>query len=130
MAAKFEEIYPMRLQVIYEKIAHKKLSIESILEKEGEILKALNYNITSATLYDYLTNALYQLELKGTLGADMSEYLNKVCVYLCKANMYDYELMSQYSHCEMAACTLFVAFKVVEQLDNGFPLSIEVIISF
>lgn len=38
MACKYEEIYPVKLSVVYEKIAHKKISVEQILKKEGEIL--------------------------------------------------------------------------------------------
>ena len=30
ISSKYEEIYPMRLKIVYEKIAHKKLSIEEI----------------------------------------------------------------------------------------------------
>jgi len=38
MASKYEEIYPLRLSVVHEKIAHKKLSLEAIKKKESEIL--------------------------------------------------------------------------------------------
>lgn len=35
IACKFEEIYPVKLQVVHEKIAHKKLSKDDIREKES-----------------------------------------------------------------------------------------------
>jgi hypothetical protein len=35
IASKFEEIYPVKLQIVHEKIAHKKLSKEEIREKES-----------------------------------------------------------------------------------------------
>ena len=38
IAAKYEEIHPMKLSVVYEKIAHKKLSTEQIKKKESDIL--------------------------------------------------------------------------------------------
>jgi hypothetical protein len=38
IACKYEEIYPMKLQVVHEKIAHKKLNPELIKKKESEIL--------------------------------------------------------------------------------------------
>jgi len=122
MAAKFEEIYPMRLSVVHEKIAHKKLSIEEIMQKEGEILQALNFNLVSATIHDFVSNVLFQLNLKEQLNADLYEYLEKVCVYLEKTVVHDYELTTQYTYAELAASTLFVAFKVIEQLDSNFNL--------
>ncbi len=38
IAAKYEEIHPMKLSVVHEKIAHKKLTIEQIKRKESDIL--------------------------------------------------------------------------------------------
>lgn len=35
IAAKYEEIHPMKLSVVHEKIAHKKLSKEEIKDKES-----------------------------------------------------------------------------------------------
>lgn len=35
IACKYEEIYPLKLRVIHEKIAHRKLSKEEIIKKEG-----------------------------------------------------------------------------------------------
>jgi len=37
IACKYEEIYPVKLQIVHEKIAHKKLSKEEIRAKEAEI---------------------------------------------------------------------------------------------
>ncbi len=113
----------MRLSILYEKVGHKKLTIEEILQKEGEILSVLGFNLVNVTAYEFVTNVLFQLGLKETMNKDLYDYLQRVCVYLSKANMYDYELTSQYSTCELAACTLFVAFKVTEQVDSTFPVA-------
>jgi len=42
----------MKLKVVYEKIAHKKISIETIKNKEADILNTLNFNIVKTTLND------------------------------------------------------------------------------
>ena len=34
VAAKYEEIYPLKLSIVHEKIAHKKLTTETIRKKE------------------------------------------------------------------------------------------------
>ena len=43
MASKYEEIYPLKLNVVYEKIAHKKITKEEIKAKEEEIMYATYY---------------------------------------------------------------------------------------
>jgi len=123
MASKYEEIYPLRLKVVYDKIAHKKLHPEQIKQKEMEIFSTLNYKMTNVTPYEFIMNALFQLKLKETMTPKLYEYLQKVCIYLVKASLHDYELISQQNYSELAAATLFVAFKIIEQLDKSFPLS-------
>jgi hypothetical protein len=41
----------MKLAVVHEKIAHKKLSIDQIKKKESEILSAIQFNIIGTTPY-------------------------------------------------------------------------------
>jgi len=38
IACKYEEIYPMKLSIVHEKIAHRKLSADIIKKKESDIL--------------------------------------------------------------------------------------------
>jgi len=123
MASKYEEIYPLRLKVVYEKIAHKKLHPEHLKRKEMEIFSTLNYKMTNVTPYEFVMNAIFQLNLKETMTPKLYEYLLKVCTYLAKASLHDYELASQQTYSELAAAILFVAFKIVEQLDKSFSLS-------
>jgi len=123
MASKYEEIYPLRLSIVYEKIAHKKISPEQIKQKEMEVFSTLEYKMTNVTPYEFMMNTIFQLNLKDTMSPKLYDYLLKVCTYLSKANMHDYELVSQQNYSELAAATLFVAFKIIEQLDKTFPLA-------
>jgi hypothetical protein len=68
ISSKYEEIYPMRLKIVYEKIAHKKLSVEEIKKKEIEILETLNYTISNSTVFDFL--ALTFFKIKPSLNLD------------------------------------------------------------
>lgn len=52
IACKYEEIYPMKLSVVYDKIGHKKLPIESIKEMEADILSALNFDLIGTSVYE------------------------------------------------------------------------------
>jgi cyclin A len=51
-AAKYEEIHPLKLGIIYDKIARKKFKKTEILDKESDIVKALNFQLESPSVYD------------------------------------------------------------------------------
>jgi Cyclin, N-terminal domain len=121
VAAKYEEVYPLRLRVIYEKIAHKKISMDSIKKKEKEILTTFNFKLTGVTPYEFLQIAIKKLGLRKTLDSKHSEYFEKLSVYLLKMAMYDYELLSGPTYGELALATLQVSCKIMEQIDPKFP---------
>lgn len=54
IASKYEDIYPLKMKMVYEKIAHKKLPIEKIKSLELEILKTINYKIAMPVPLDFL----------------------------------------------------------------------------
>jgi cyclin B/cyclin A len=63
IASKFEDIYPLKMKTIHEKIAHKKLEISAIKKLELEILKTIDYKIHAPTVLDFL-----KVYLKDVLG--------------------------------------------------------------
>ena len=81
LASKYQDIYPLRLKIIHEKIAHKKLSIDEIKKKENEILKFLNYNIGKPTMWDFIN-----LFIEEIFFVNCNNYLIKHNVLL---NNYD-----------------------------------------
>lgn len=54
MGSKFDDVKPLLLKTIHEKIVHGKMSIESIKQQELEILKTLNYRLAFPTPLDFL----------------------------------------------------------------------------
>ena len=54
IASKYEDIYPLKMKMVYEKIAHKKLSIEKIKSLEMDILKTIKYRIPAPTSLDFV----------------------------------------------------------------------------
>ena len=54
VASKFEDIYPLKMKTVYEKIAHKKLEIQKIKSLELDIMKAIDYKIHAPTVLDFL----------------------------------------------------------------------------
>ena len=63
IASKFEDIYPLKMKTVFEKIAHKKLEIQKIKSLELEIMKAIDYKIHAPTVLDFLK--VYLVEVLG-----------------------------------------------------------------
>ena len=54
MASKYEDVYPLLLKTVYSKIGHKKISVESIRNKELEILRVLGFKLGAPTSLEFL----------------------------------------------------------------------------
>jgi len=54
LGSKFEDIHPLRMVTVHEKIAHKKLEIGAINKLEQDILGTLNYEVVVPTTLDFL----------------------------------------------------------------------------
>lgn len=63
VASKFEDIYPLKMKTVHEKIAHSKLEISKIKELELDIMKVIKYKIHAPTVLDFLK--VYLLEALG-----------------------------------------------------------------
>jgi len=61
MASKFEDIYPLRLKIVHEKIAHKKLSTQEIKEKETEICEKLDFILGKPTQWEFINNFIEEI---------------------------------------------------------------------
>merc|ERR1719263_1423482 len=60
VASKFEDIQPLKMKTVHEKIAHSKLDTAKIRSLELEILKKIEYKIHAPTVLDFLK--VYLLE--------------------------------------------------------------------
>lgn len=77
VASKYEDIYPLKMKMVYEKIAHKKLPIEKIKSLEMDILKSINYKIAAPTSLDFLKVYLKQVLNIGKCGKSSSSSSDK-----------------------------------------------------
>ena len=53
--SKYQDIYPLWLKIVQDKIAHNKLTCQEIKNKEDEMMRYLNYNIGLPTMWDFIT---------------------------------------------------------------------------
>lgn len=75
MASKYEEIYPLKLQIVKEKISHNKITKEQIKDKEREICEVLCFKLGGTTIYEFLQLYLQELKLKQCLNSKCFNYL-------------------------------------------------------
>lgn len=54
IGSKFEDIYPLKMKTVFEKIAHKKLEISRIKDLELDMLSSIDYKIHAPTVLDFL----------------------------------------------------------------------------
>jgi hypothetical protein len=63
MATKAEEIYPIKLSALYDKICRKKFAKEQILGMEEEILQTLEFDLQQTTLFDLVQHLKNQVSI-------------------------------------------------------------------
>lgn len=113
IACKYEEIYPLKVKLIHEKIAHRKLSREEIIRKESEIMAVLEFDLVGVNNYELLQHALYSNSIKELLEPRHFAYFEKIVLYFSKMVMFDVELLGTYSYSTLAAACIYVAFKII-----------------
>lgn len=102
----------MRLQVIHERIAHKKLSEEQIKSMEVEILTTLNFNLLGTSPYDIAMQTLTLTGYQEKFTCQEFQYGHKICIYLSKMALYDYEFNKTSSYSLLAASVIYIIFKI------------------
>ena len=50
----------------------------------------------------------------------------KVCVYLSKMVTFDIDILTQYDYSTLACANMYVAFKIIEQVQSEFSPEVEV----
>jgi hypothetical protein len=55
MASKYEDVYPLLMKTIFNKIGHKKIPVDAIRAKEEDILRALDFKVGGfASSFEFL----------------------------------------------------------------------------
>lgn len=61
VASKYEDITPLKMQTVFEKIGHQKLEKDHIKKLELDIMKTLDHKIHAPTILDFLKTYLVQV---------------------------------------------------------------------
>ena len=57
-AGKYEEIHPLKLGIIYDKISRRKFKKQDILQKESELVATIDFKLEVPSVYDIVRHIL------------------------------------------------------------------------
>ena len=118
LAAKYEEVIPLRLKFVEEKITHGKIKADQIKQIEQMLVSTLGYWFGAPTELTFLT---HYLELLGGIVPN-SDFLQKLTLYMAKVNLFDYALCSV-KPSMAAAATIYASLTLLGM--NGNSLYIQ-----
>lgn len=97
IATKMEEVYPLKMKTVYEKIAHKKISVAELSEMENKIAQELDFCLVSSTVYDLaMTKIARHLTEIDSYSDSLMKEIEELCSCIGKFICYSYELVSSY----------------------------------
>lgn len=112
MASKYEDVYPLLMKTVFNKIGHGKISQEAIRLKEMEILRAIGFQVGGLpTLLEFQQNYLEQ----AFKSHEEVEFIKLMSVYLGKLALHHEHLCAKQSSL-LASSTIYVALKICEQM--------------
>lgn len=104
LASKYEDIYPLKMKTVFEKIGHKRIAVEDIKTHELKLLQACDYLVQTPTSLDFLKAYLkdvldirsvskfaFEAVPSNLKGDELNKVvLEKLSVYFAKMAIYDY----------------------------------------
>lgn len=74
IGSKMEEIFPLKMKTIYEKIVHKKIEKKELVEMEARMVEKLGFICNYPTIYESSLIKLYSaiLEENNSQGSGLS----------------------------------------------------------
>jgi hypothetical protein len=118
IASKYEDVIPLMMRTIINKIGHNKFEIPVIEDKELDILKAIQYKIGSPTVKEFLDRFIEEVD-ENELRTD--KFL-KITMYLAKMSCHNYNLM-QLPTSLLASAVFNVALKIYEKIDPNVDVA-------
>ena len=116
MASKYEDVYPLLMKTVFNKIGHQKISVDIIREKELEILRVLGFKLGAPTPLEFLDRYFSEV----LFNHSDKEFVYLMSVYLAKMAVHHQHLCHKQASL-IGACSIFVALKICEQM-KGKPI--------
>lgn len=124
LASKMEEIIPFKVSTVVDKMTHGKIPARDIVRCEEDILKTLEFRLLdSPSLYIFIEMLAVKLNFHAS---PLFKDIMKVVVYISKMVMHDYALLMKYSLKYIACSSLYICFKIIEQVNKDFRTKVYV----
>lgn len=123
LSSKYEDILPLRMSTVVDKIAHRKLSMEMIRKYEDDILVTLDYYLQVPSILEFLTRYIEEME---EMLKEEKEWITKMSIYLAKLSVHDY-IFCGIKASKVAISSIYVALKICEQLKKRIIFTKEII---
>ena len=98
IASKLEEIYPIKLLTVYNKIGHQKISIQTLKLKESQILQVLDFQVQPSSIYEFVQVQLLSKAFSLVLNLEHQttqvnfQLFIRAAINIAKMLLYDYEI--------------------------------------
>ena len=99
ISSKIEDIIPLRMSHIVKSLGHSTFNGKTIMRKEREIIKAIDFDFFTAGTYDYIMTFFYDLKvnnakkIKELNGIRIVEKFLNFSVFLSQLLLYHYEFV-------------------------------------
>lgn len=124
IASKMEEIIPFKVSTIVDKMTHGKILARDIVRCEEDIIKTLEFRLLdSPSLFVFIEMLVVKLNFHAS---PLFKDIMKVVTYISKMVIHDYSLLMKYSLKYIACSSLYICFKIIEQVNKDFRTKVYV----
>ena len=110
MASKYEDVLPLLMKTVFNKIGHKKITVETIRDKELEILRAIGFLVGVApTPLEFIERYIEEVLGKHT----DKEFIHLMSIYLGKMAVHHENLCVKKTSL-IGSSAIYVALKICE----------------
>lgn len=114
IASKYEDVHPLLMKTVFNKIGHSKIPVESILRKEQDILRTIGFRIGGAPTPLEIIQNIIESEPSLRDHPDRT-LLETIAIYLGKMSLFHEDLYTK-SASKIASSSIFVSHKIYEQM--------------
>lgn len=110
IATKMDEVYPLKIRTVYEKIVHKKIEKRELIEMEGVMSVRLDFYLNMWTFFDLAVLKLHSHWFEG--NEEVLGEIEVLCEHIGKFMVFSYELSGCYPIEVLADSLLHTALQV------------------
>jgi hypothetical protein len=110
VATKMDEVFPLKVKTVYEKIVHKKIDKRELVEMEARLVEKLDFALNVWSFYDLAVLRLH--EGCPLRNEEVLREIELLCEYIGKFVVFNYELFSHYDGVVLSDAVLRAALRV------------------